>query len=153
MRRISEIDRETLIQEIASKAYTPSQLANKYETDIATLRQFVTDHREQLRAARDALEGVKAEASDVTPGQLDDLWISNKFERLQRYQDVAEALYESLTEGGSAALDSTTLREFRSYLAAAANELGQLMHRGSGESGTDSSLSVDIQGVDIENFR
>lgn len=86
-----------------------------------------------------------------TPKQLDDLWLTNKFERLKRIQFLADGMYESIVSGAYYG-DATLMREYRSYLMLAANELGQLLHRGAGDSGGD-TLSVDIQGIDMENLR
>jgi hypothetical protein len=85
---------------------------------------------------------------------LDELWITNKFERLKRLQDLAELQFQDAAHGDLVGADlSTALREFRSYLALAANELGQLLHRGSGESGTHEMLNVNIEGIDMEQLR
>lgn len=148
-------ERLDLIRKIARRTSTARQLANEYGTTIDDLRQFVAENEAAIKAHRDHIETAESNPADLTPENLADLWITNKFERLKRLQVVADETYKSITNGSymSPAEQSTVVREFRSYLMLAANELGQLLHRGSGESGTEDTLSVRIDGVDMENLR
>ena len=142
-------DRQALLQDIATRAGSAGQIAQWYECTIAELKQFVADNQFELTSIQNATEEDDTATDVVTPTQLDELWISQKFARLQRYQDIADRLYKSAKRMP----DATNLRELRAYMLAAANELGQLLHRGSGESNTGDTLSVDIQGIDLDNLR
>lgn len=154
MIELTSVDRQRLIIAIASKEWTASELALQFGHTIEDLRTFTSNnieaielaHEELLDKAEDnALSNVDPQDSaEVTPTQLDDLWITKKFERLWRYQRIADALFDMACSG-----DSVATREVRSYMRAAADELGQLLHRGAGESGENDYLSVDIQGVDM----
>lgn len=149
---MTEMDRQTLINAIARREGTASQLAERFGYSVNYLVKFVNNNTDEIALRADHF----AERPDddvpsgtVTPTQLDELWITKKFERLLRYQNVCDRLYrEAKTDN-----DPTILRELRSFMLAAANELGQLQHRGSGDAGTGDSLSVDIQGVDMEALR
>jgi hypothetical protein len=151
MHHLTDADTRTLMNAIALREGTAKQIATWYDTTVDELRAFVKENKPELERIREELtqEDIE-EPTNVTPAKLDDLWISKKSDRLQRYQNIADKLYEDAMASGVA--DSTVLRELRSYMLAAANELGQLLHRGSGESGTD-SLSVDIMGIDINTLR
>lgn len=142
------MDKLALINAIAAREGTTREIAKWNGLTVAELRQFVEDNREALEQARELIEASEKDSQAISPSELTELWISKKIERLARYQNIANHLYNECLRG----VDSTALREFRSYLVAAANELGQLMHRGAGDAGTD-SLSVDIQGVDLDNLR
>lgn len=150
-------ERQELIYTIAIRAGTAREIAERYGTTTTELRRFVADNREAIEAEQRRQEGPEdpqADAATLTPTQLEDLWITNKFERLKRLQQVSEKTEEMITSGGMSVAEMTmAVREFRSYLMLAANELGQLLHRGSGDAGTGDSLSVDIQGIDMENLR
>jgi len=150
MDALTPTDTALLLNDIATRAGTGQQIAGWYGMTIPELRAFTADNMDKLTELRESLAETAqaADAETVTPTQLDDLWITNKFERLRRLQDVAEILYDQRKLG-----DAVTMREFRSYLMLAANELGQLLHRGSGEAGTGDTLSVDIQGVDMDTLR
>lgn len=142
-----------MIRAIAKREGTADELAKRFRMSTIELRTFTVDNMAAIKATADAQADAPA-LGEVTPEQLSDLWITNKFERLKRYQLLAEELYnDALFSGLSGADLATSVREFRSYLQLAANELGQLLHRGSGESGTDDSLSVEIIGVDMETLR
>lgn len=153
MVKLPEATRIALLNAIAAKEGTASQISQWYGVSVPNLKAFVKANREELERTRDILEAAEKEQHEnsniVSVNELDALWISKKVDRLQRYQNVADMLYKEL---GKDPTDSTALREFRSYLVAAANELGQLLHRGAGESGTD-ALNVDIQGVDMDKLR
>ena len=151
MEELTSIDIELLLTDLASRAGTAAQIAGWYGMTRAQLDTFVEANRGTLEAYREriTLKDDKSDIDQVTPTQLDELWIANKFERLLRVQTVADKLYFE----ACLAPDAVTVRELRAYLAHAANELGQLLHRGSGEAGTGDTLSVDIQGVDMETLR
>lgn len=148
--RMSEADRRILIIAIATKEGTAEELSIRYGYTIKELRSFVDDNIEEITKAREAWEREES-TSDTTPdpNELEKLWIASKAARLKKMQNIADRLYRDCMVGG---FDAATLREFRSYCQAAANELGQLLHRGSGEAGDD-TLNVDIQGVDFERLR
>lgn len=151
-----EMDEEQrLIYAIALRLATAKQLAALFHTGVPELRVFVADNEERIAKARERFENPEPESalSTVEPGQLSDLWITNKFQRLKRMQNAAEDMESLMSQPLSAGELSTAVREFRSYMMLAANELGQLLHRGAGDSGDGSYLSVDIQGVDMENLR
>jgi len=139
--------RRDLIHAIASKEGNALYISRKFDKPVAWLKKFVEDNKEALEEAREALS---KEDQEPTPTELGELWISNKTERLRRYQAIADELFK---ESMADPTDATTLREFRSYLVAAANELGQLLHRGSGEVNPDDTLGVDIVGVDLDKLR
>lgn len=146
-------ERSQLIDAIALREGTAKEIAKWFEVSIDWLKSFVEENKEELEEVRNRANAQLASV-EPTPTQLDHLWITNKFERLKRLQELAEIQYKDCQHGrlGGAEL-STALREFRSYLALAANELGQLLHRGSGDSGVDEQLSVDIVGADMEKLR
>jgi hypothetical protein len=154
MAELTPADHIALVNAIATREGNAKQIALWYGTTVDELRSFVEEHRGEIEQAKLEIEASSKDSespNEVTPTELGELWIGNKFARLQRYERIADKLYKEAMEHGIGA-DSTVLRELRSYMVAAANELGQLLHRGSGETGTD-SLSVDIQGVDMENLR
>lgn len=158
MRELSLVDRQSLINAIASREGTARELAKWYDTTPTELRAFVEDNREAIEIARQAIEIAEEEntasLADVTPKDLADLWISNKVARLQRYEVICNYLFDMIQSKKVFGTDlSTALREFRSYAMAAANELGQLLHRGAGDSGDGDTLSVDIVGINPENLR
>lgn len=151
-------ERQTLINAIALRVGTASQLSSRFSIPVAELRTFTATNLAAIQAAERRLTGQEDEPTDsttVTPQQLEDLWITNKFERLKRLQEIADETYSGINNGsfsGGADL-AMAVREFRSYLMLAANELGQLLHRGSGDGGTGDSLSIDIAGVDMNSLR
>jgi hypothetical protein len=147
--------RAELIHAIATRAGTTKQIAEWYAVPPDWLRDFVRVNRAAIEAAKRHAEQAESDAGTLTPQNLDDLWITNKFERLKRLQAIAETTYDDIQQGayaGGADL-AMAVREFRSYLMLAANELGQLLHRGSGDSGTGDTLSVEITGVDMDALR
>lgn len=145
---MTEADRIALINAIATREGNARQLANRFGTTTDELRSFVADNREAIELTKQALGSTEESGDEVTPTQLGELWISNKYDRLQRYQKVADYLFENYKT-----LDPVVLRELRSYMMAAANELGQLLHRGSGEGNSGDTLSIDIAGVDMDTMR
>jgi hypothetical protein len=150
-------EEQAVINAIATRQGTARELAEKFNTTTEALRLFATEHKERIEQAKRRLEGGEEEEATpdtLTPTQLDDLWITNKFERLKRLQAVAEETENMIVGGGMSAAElSMAVREFRSYLMLAANELGQLLHRGSGDSGAGDTLSVEIAGVDMDALR
>ena len=151
---LTPADRAALLRAIASREGNAAQLAKRYGYTTNQLRTFVAENRAEIAAMAEALAEYETDAGMITPTQLEDLWISNKFQRLKRLQDLAEVQYRDAAHGKLEGVElSTALREFRSYLALAANELGQLLHRGSGDGGSGDTLSVDFQGVDPDNLK
>lgn len=157
---LTPADHIALINAIANREGTARQIALWYGTTVPKLRKFVEDNKGELEQARLKIKSEEGEEREeerqdnlVTPNELDELWITKKAERLGKYQEIANGLYYDLKAGNLAGTEyATALRELRSYMAAVANELGQLLHRGAGDSGTD-TLSVDIQGIDMDNLR
>jgi hypothetical protein len=145
MTELTAVDRQVLMNAIAAREGTAEELSATSGLSIEELRAFTKENLAEIETLADELEDAEEEAS------LTGLWIANKEERLQRYQDIADELYKSIMDDSSN--DATVLREFRSYLTAAANELGQLMNRGAGEMAEGDTFSVDIQGVDPDKFR
>lgn len=141
--------RKALVFALVTKQGNARELSERFSRSVDWLRKFVEDNKQELEEARRAYE-LSQDTDDVTPQQLSELWITKKFERLQRYEEIANLLYEEAKKDPT---DSTVLRELRSYLAAVANELGQLLHRGAGDAATGDTLSVDIQGVDLDSLR
>lgn len=147
---LSQVDIALLKADIASRQYTAKELAKQYDATVAELRAFVEEHREEIETlshVQDDRLDDDPNTLEPTPEQLDSMWITKKAERLWRLQVVAERLLPI------AHMDNMAAREFRSYLAAAANELGQLLHRGAGDVGEGATLSIDIGGVDLDNLR
>lgn len=141
-------DIEALIQAIANREGTAQQLASSFGYTVNELKQFTNVYKERIKQAASEPE---EPSNVVTPTQLDELWITNKFERLKRLQNVADLAYRAIEAGGYG--DSTLVREFRSYLMLAANELGQLLHRGSGDSADGETLNVSFEGIDLEQLK
>ncbi len=136
-----------LIRDIATRAGTARELGKQYGMTLAALKRFTAAHRAEIE---EYAETPSERHREPEPTELSELWITNKFERLKRIQAVADATLEVIESGG---VDQSLLREYRSYLALAANELGQLLHRGSGESAEGEILSVEIPGVDMETMK
>lgn len=133
-------ERAELIRDIATRAGTGKQIARRYGLTLAALKRFVAENMDELEAYSEPPE----------PTDITDLWISNKFERLKRIERVADAVGDVIERGG---VDQALIREYRSLLALAANELGQLLHRGSGENADSTLLEVDMMGVNMENLK
>lgn len=169
------VDHETeqeLIFALARRDGTAKEIARHFNMSKAELLAFVDENRDALELARErvemaaeiaaeaaaerrkvdaALSGLEGAEDDLDPNQLDELWITKKYERLKRYQLIVDRLYK-LAANGSGLTDATVLRELRSFMRYAAEELGQLLHRGSGEAG-DSSLTYNLVGVDPDTLR
>ena len=150
MVNLSETDRALLINAIAGREGTARKLAKRFGTTVEDLKSFVEENREAIELAKEALGESEQDSDEPTPTQLSELWIASKFDRLLKLQRVADLLYDQIADGVN---DPTVLREFRSYTYAAANELGQLLHRGSGDSGSGDTVSYEISNVDMEALR
>lgn len=158
-----EVRRE-IIHAIALREGTARELAARFDMPVAALRAFVSEHEDSIRliaeqaefeaqrAAEDAALAEEMEASRpdlVSPAALDELWISKKTERLRRYQIISDQLFEYARAGST---DATILRELRSFMRYAAEELGQLLHRGSGEMPENSTVNYTLPGVNMEDL-
>jgi hypothetical protein len=151
MVQLSAIDVAQLIYAIATREGTARELAQQYDMSVDELRVFTDTHMDKIKCIA---ASITKDDAVVTPTQLDELWISKKFERLLRLQVIADITYKAIKDEILVGSElATAIREFRSYLMLAANELGQLLHRGSGDSGQNDTLSVDIQGVDMDSLR
>lgn len=150
--RLNSSERQALILAIASREETAEELAERFGHSVKELQTFTERNLAAIQVASEALEEDpdRAPIDVVTPASLAELWISNKTDRLTRYQNVADRLYEYTMSGSP---DATVLRELRFYMLAAANELGQLLHRGSGESAEGDRLQVEFTGVDPDVFK
>lgn len=147
-------ERQELLYAIACREGTEDEIAAWYGRTVTWLRKFVQENREELLETQISIEASEEDIDQddalVTPLQLDELWISKKNERLTRYQRISDRLFTEAMKN----LDAVSLREFRAYQAAVANELGQLLHRGSGDAGTGDVLTVQWEGVDPdESFK
>lgn len=161
MAEMSDAERQELVIAIASREGTARELAERFGYTTKELRAFVDENKKAILYARISLEDQEEEATEedlsalergdvITPAQLDELWISKKIARLTRYETIANKLY---ADAMTSSPDSTVLRELRAYMNAAAQELGQLLHRGAGDSGTGDKLTVHMVGVDPDSFR
>jgi DNA-directed RNA polymerase sigma subunit (sigma70/sigma32) len=146
---LSAVERQELIQAIANREGTAQELADRFDWSVAFLEEFTKKHIKAIRLAAELGEAEDTPLGVVTPQSLGELWISNKTDRLTRYQNIADKLYEYAMDH---APDATVLREFRFYLMAVANELGQLLHRGSGESVDGDKLQVEFTGINPRVF-
>lgn len=156
---LSDEEATALCIDIAARAGTANELALAWDLTTSELKEFVSSHKERLTVMRARLEAGEAPTdpvsdSDVPISVLDALWITKKSERLTRYQKLADRLYEDALHNGLSGADlSTAVREFRSYLTVVANELGQLMHRGSGEAVEGTNVNYNIQGIDMDMLK
>lgn len=150
--RMDVATRQELIVAIAGREGTAGELAERFNMSVAKLHVFTRSHLPEIELAAQGLEepNNEPEMDVVTPAQLSDLWISNKSARLKRFEMIANKLFFAIMAG---TLDAVILREFRFYSQGAANELGQLLHRGAGEQSDGDKLSVEFIGVDPESFR
>jgi len=149
--RIKQKDRQALIVAIASREHTAKELSTEFGYTVEELKAFVASHKDEIQLAADAMEDADNDTpmDVVTPEQLSELWISAKYARLKRYEMVADKLFHASMLGSPAPV---VLRELRFYMTAAANELGQLLHRGAGEQADGDKLQVEIVGVDPNSF-
>lgn len=140
-----------LIEDVALRRGTAQELSEKYAIPVEDLREWAKENKLLLKLAVKAFEEEQEKLNEtVTPTQLNELWLAKKFDRILRYQIIADKLYEEIMEGSQ---DPTVLREFRSYCLAAANELGQLLHRGSGEAGDGATVNYKIEGVNMDAMK
>lgn len=152
--RMIDLDPQTriaLIEDVALRKGTAQELSEKYGISVDELRAWAHENKMLLKlAARKFKEETDKLNDTITPTQLNELWLAKKFDRILRYQIIADELYDQIMQGST---DPTVLREFRSYCLAAANELGQLLHRGSGEAGDGTTVSYDIKGVNMDAMK
>ncbi len=154
MQELTPEDEQDLIRDIATRAGTAKEIASWYGFTGAELRAYVEAHKPQLERAREKAEAPPELPAEPSPVELDALWITNKHERIKRMQQAADLLYRDIQgEKFEGAELATAYREFRSYLAHVANELGQLMHRGAGDAGTGDSLAIELEGIDLDTMR
>lgn len=159
-----------IIHAVAMREGTAKELSERFNMPVRALRAFVSEHEDSIRhiaeeAAWEAEKAAESAADEeemenafpesiVSPADLDVLWISKKTERLKRYQIIADQLFNSCTALDQRGLaDATTLRELRSFMRYAAEELGQLLHRGSGDMPENSTVNYTLPGVDMENLQ
>lgn len=133
---------EALIQAIATRAGTVRELAERFGMTTDQVRQFAETNLAAIEQANKQYEEKLRE---------DGLWITSKSERLSRYQRVVDDLIDKLDNGEE--YDALNLREIRTYMRYAAEELGQLMHRNSGQSDDDAFLNYSVAGVDLEQLK
>lgn len=153
---------------VAFREGTGRELAERFGMPVEALRAFVAEHEDSIRRLAEEAdweaENGAQEAGDeetnsesafpddmVDPNTLDELWISKKTERLKRYQIIADRLFFACVDGRGLS-DATTLRELRSFMRYAAEELGQLLHRGSGDMPENSTVNYTLPGVDMDNL-
>lgn len=147
-------DELELIKDIATRAGTAQEIASWYGLTADELRGFVDANRPRLERTRARMTEPEEQASEPLPADLDELWISSKSERIKRAQECADILYVAIKKNAFEGAElATALREFRSYCVWVSNELGQLLHRGSGDGGTGDSLSIEIEGIDMNTLR
>jgi transposase-like protein len=147
---LTEEEEQSLIADVATRAGTTNQLCKWYGVTVSELKAWVAAHRDELEAYSETPERQPQRTTEPDPMELSDLWLTNKFERLKRLQIIADAIMEVIDTGG---VDQALVREYRSLLALAANELGQLLHRGSGEGTENTLLEVDMVGIDMESLK
>ena len=134
--------RAPLIRDLALGELTGQELSVKYKCQVPELRAFVEENREELEQVRHELAQYALMADE------NGLWVTSKVERLKRYQQVLEILLPA-----ASTLDAMVIREIRSYLNDVADELGQLLNRGTGENDGSVKTNYQINGVDIEDLR
>lgn len=149
---LTELDKAQLKHAIACREGTTKELCVRYRLTKNELTEFFSEHEAEIRDMRLREEAATSTSSEPTPTELSQLWITSKIERLWRLQQVAEGIHHEIIHYNMFG-DAVLVREFRSYLQLAANELGQLLHRGSGESAAGDTLSVSLPGVDIDALR
>jgi hypothetical protein len=159
-------DELSLIADIASRAYTARELMDTYQLDRESLLAFRDAHIEEITNASNVnveaitVEDIETEIvnrsmsigellSQLSDVDITALWIAKKSQRILRYQTVVDVLFRTPLEKW----DSTTIREIRSYLAAVAEELGQVPNRGSATDGEDTRATYTITGVDPDELR
>ena len=149
---LTYLEQGVLLRAIAKREGNISQLCLQYGCSKIELREYAALNREtieELAQPEPEPESI-TDSNAMTPTQLDELWITKKFERVKRLQTVADLSYILLLRDAG---DSTLLREYRSYLMLVANELGQLLNRGAGDSADAGMVTYAIEGVDMEKLR
>lgn len=148
--------RAVLIRAIATREGNAEELSRRFGMPTKALREFVAENHAEIAGYAAALADT-AEADDSGEpdvATLDGLWITNKTERLKRYQVLAEKLFAEIEAGTYDGAElAMAVREYRSYCTVVANELGQLLHRGAGDTGTGDTLAVSISGVDLDALK
>ncbi len=146
--KLTEAEHIELIKDIANRAGTVAELCVWYGMSRRQLEAFLDANREAIEEeASGGVEEPAETSTEPTPTQLEDLWITNKFERLKRLQDIADMAIDYMRTEGA---DQAMMREARSMMMLASNELGQLLHRGSGDSAGTDTLNVVFDGIDTE---
>src|SRR5882762_4887677 len=113
-------ERAALIRAIAAREGNAEELSSRFGMPTKALRAFVAENRAEVAGYAAALADVlpEVDSDEPDPSELDGLWITNKLERLTRYQVLADQLYADITkkpskyEGAELAM---AVREFRSY--------------------------------------
>lgn len=149
-------ERTTLIRAIARREGNAEALSERFRMPVKALREFVAENRAEIAGYAAALADIEPaeDSTEPDPEALDELWITNKTERIARYQTLADKLYAEIEAGRYEGAElAMAVREFRSYLTTVANELGQLLHRGAGDAGTGDSLAVTFNGVDLDSLK
>lgn len=158
-----------IIHAVALRQGTAGELARRFNMPVRALRAFVSEHEDSIRHVAEEAEWEAQRAAEaaaheeemenafpesiVSPADLEILWISRKTERLKRYQIIVDLLFLECTNPERSGLnDATTLRELRSYMRYAAEELGQLLHRGSGDMPENSTVTYTLPGVNMEDL-
>ena len=148
---LDPVDLAFFMLDLAGRAGTIDELAAWYECTEDEISVFVEDNRSALTQLRDRMTETKpiTEEDNKLPEvtSINELWISSKLSRLQRLQKFADDLY------AQGPYDAVTAREFRAYLMLAANELGQLLHRGSGDDTNSQGMNVSFGLVDMEKLK
>lgn len=145
MARINNSQLSEILYAIANREGSARELSTRFKVPIEELRELVESHRNELERIRESIDNDDSNG-EPTPKDLSELWITNKTERLRRYQNIVDMLIDEKQ------FDTVGLREIRSYMVLAANELGQLLHRGAG-SGDEVQVNYTISGVDMDNLK
>lgn len=140
---VSSADTPRLIRAIASRAGTAKELAREFGYSVAELRDFAALYHVQIAREKERQARYTTRERD----ENEELWIKSKEARLAKYQDIVDDLIESQS------YDAVTLREIRSYMRYAAEELGQLLNRGAGMDGDEHPINYTIEGVDMDNLK
>lgn len=150
---MTELDKAQLKHAIACREGTINALCARFKLTKDELHEFFALHEVEIRDMREREhDRDRSDAGEPSPTELDQLWITKKVERLWRMQQIADGIYTEIKRYKLYG-DAVLIREFRSYLQLAANELGQLLHRGSGDSAAGDTLSVSLPGVDVDALR
>jgi hypothetical protein len=148
-------ERQSLIRAIAAREGNAAELSARFGMPTEALRSFVAENRAEIAGYAAALADQTAPDDDEPDvSVLDELWITNKTERLRRYQVLADKLFREIEAGTYDGAElAMAVREYRSYCTVVANELGQLLHRGAGDSGTGDTLTSSVIGIDLDALK